>query len=71
MSDEKINYIEVIGDTKNVWDGKRNRKYIKIWCKYCHSYSWIREDNLSSARSCGCLSRGYRSKWLHLKGRTK
>ena len=64
---KKINYLEPTGEKMNVFDGKRGRKMVRVWCKHCHNYSWVREDSLKYRQSCGCLSRGFRARWLFNK----
>lgn len=56
-SNENYGFLELIEPIYKM-DGKRKRKYWKCWCKHCHNFCEVREDNIKSGqRSCGCLSR--------------
>jgi len=50
-------------------DSPRKRYYWKAYCYRCGKVFTVREDNLKEQKSCGCLSKGYRARYLHLKGR--
>lgn len=50
------------------YDGKRKRKYWKCWCSHCANWCEVREDAIKSGqKTCGCLSKGFRRKWLYQK----
>ena len=50
-------------------DSKRKRKYWKCKCLRCGKTFTAREDTIKRGeqKSCGCLSRAHRSKWLRCK----
>ena len=60
-------YLELTNETEMRWEHNRYRKYQKVWCKHCHNYKWLRVDNIKAQKSCGCLAKGYRARYLFLK----
>lgn len=67
-SNDKIANILLIEETYKC-DEHRKRKYWKCKCLKCGSEFVAREDNIKCGDqvSCGCLGRGYRSRWLFYK----
>ena len=65
---DKIANILLIEETYKM-DSKRKRKYWKCKCLRCGKEFVAREDLIKDGqqKSCGCLGRSYRSRWLYYK----
>lgn len=64
---DKFGYMTLTGEIQYRYDANRKRKFYRVWCSNCHSYQWVRDDLLRVQRSCGCLSKGYRARYLFCK----
>ena len=67
-ANDKVNQLILIEETYHM-DEHRKRKFWKCRCLRCGTVKEIREDQLKSQQTCGCLSRAFRSRWLYQKNK--
>ena len=68
---DKFGTMVVTGNVKFVMDKNRKRKYYEVLCFRCDSVKWIRDDLLRTYKSCGCMRKATRSKYLFCKSLKK
>lgn len=66
---DRFGSMEVTGEVGYRFDNNRKRKYYEVWCNHCHSYKFVRDDMIRHQKTCGCLSKNYRARYLHLKSK--
>ena len=67
---QKINHLVLIEEVYRM-DQHRKRKFWRCRCLRCGNIKIIREDQLVTQQSCGCLSKAHRSKWLRWQSKYK